>query len=35
MVEVKEGSLRAFEQNMITAQHRLSYHAICILHKLP
>jgi hypothetical protein len=35
MVEVKEGGLRTFEQNMITAQHRLAYHAVRILHKLP
>ena len=35
MVEVKEGGLGAFEQDMITAQHRFAYHAIRILHKLP
>ena len=27
MVEVEEGGLGAFEQNMLTAQHRLAYHA--------
>jgi hypothetical protein len=34
MIEVEEGGLGAFEQNMLAAQHRLAYHAVRILHKL-
>ena len=35
MIEVEEGGLGTFEQNMLTAQHRLAYHVVRILHKLP